>query len=103
MRASSKIIQKMKTENPLHLDQGCFADAFSVFGLFGRGLYHGNRRVSRKNRRELQRISGYAECERKERKNNTENREKTIDIREKIWYNSILNGPFLPVSLPFKN
>ena len=28
MRASSKIIQKMKTENPLHLDQGCFADAF---------------------------------------------------------------------------
>ena len=28
MKASSKIIQKMKTENPLHLDQGCFADAF---------------------------------------------------------------------------
>lgn len=28
MKASLKIIQKMKTENPLHLDQGCFADAF---------------------------------------------------------------------------
>ena len=28
MKACSKIIKKMKTENPLHLDQGCFADAF---------------------------------------------------------------------------
>jgi len=28
MKACSKIIQKMKTENPLHLAQGCFAGAF---------------------------------------------------------------------------
>jgi hypothetical protein len=28
MKASSKIRQKMETENPLHLDQGCSGDAF---------------------------------------------------------------------------